>query len=210
MDNLKHEWLPVSKLVANDGRIAGLPSNPRQWNKQEFELLKNSIEETPQLLEARGLIVYPVGDVFVVLGGNMRLAAIKELGHTTAPCIVIPEGTNTDTLKAIVIKDNGSFGQWDYDMLANEWDTETLKEWGVPIWTMGTTGGDLAEGEEVDLSSMVVEPVSARNESETGIHSITFVFDDEDADTVNSWIANNSKLALVKKIVEICRNVEAK
>lgn len=149
MDNLKHEWLPVSKLVANDGRIAGLPSNPRQWNKQEFELLKNSIEETPQLLEARGLIVYPVGDVFVVLGGNMRLAAIKELGHTTAPCIVIPEGTDTDTLKAIVIKDNGSFGQWDYDLLANEWDTETLKEWGVPVFD---TEGEDEESTEASVS----------------------------------------------------------
>lgn len=130
---MEHKRIKLTKLVQNNGQIEGVPKNPRQWTKDDVEKLKASIEETPELLEARGCIVYPFGDKFVVLGGNMRLTACKQLGHKEVDCVVLDADTTPDKLKEIVIKDNGSFGAWDFDMLANEWDDLPLADWGVPV-----------------------------------------------------------------------------
>lgn len=130
---MEHKKIKLSKLVANNGQIEGVPKNPRQWTKEDVEKLKASIEETPELLEARGCIVYPLGDKFVVLGGNMRLTACKQLGHKEVDCVVLDAETSAEKLREIVIKDNGSFGAWDFDMLANEWDDLPLADWGVPV-----------------------------------------------------------------------------
>lgn len=123
--------IKVNKLLPNTGQIEGLPSNPRQWTKEEMDRLKKSIKETPELLEARGAIVYPHDGKYIVLGGNMRLSAVKSLGWKEMPCMVLPEGTSVEKLKEIVIKDNGSFGEWDMDALANDWDDLPLSDWGV-------------------------------------------------------------------------------
>ena len=114
----------------NTGQIAGLPSNPRQWTKAQLDNLKASIEETPELLEARGCIVDYHEGKYVCLGGNMRYAACKALGMSELPCYVVPEGTTILKKKEIVAKDNGSFGNWDYDALANEWGDLDLAGWG--------------------------------------------------------------------------------
>lgn len=126
--------IKLTDLVLNEGQIAGLPTNPRQWTKTELDKLKKSLQETPELLEARGILVYPWEGKYLVLGGNMRLSALKALKATDAPCIVFPEDTPIDKLKEVVIKDNGSFGAWDFDQLANEWGDLPLVEWGVPAW----------------------------------------------------------------------------
>lgn len=126
--------IKLTDLVLNEGQVTGLPTNPRQWTRAELENLKKSLQETPELLEARGILVYPWEGKYLVLGGNMRLSALKALKAKDAPCIVFPEDTPIDKLKEIVIKDNGSFGEWDYDLLANEWDSLPLADWGVPNW----------------------------------------------------------------------------
>lgn len=130
---MEHKKIKLSKLVANNGQIEGVPKNPRQWTKEDVEKLKASIEETPELLEARGCIVYPYEDKFVVLGGNMRLTACKQLGHKEVDCVVLDAETSAEKLKEIVIKDNGSFGAWDFDMLDNEWDDLPLADWGIEM-----------------------------------------------------------------------------
>lgn len=130
---MEHRKIKLSKLVANNGQIEGVPKNPRQWTNEDVERLKQSIEETPELLEARGCIVYPFGDKFVVLGGNMRLTACKQLGHKEVDCVVLDADTTPEKLKEIVIKDNGSFGAWDFEMLANEWDDLPLADWGIEM-----------------------------------------------------------------------------
>lgn len=132
----------INKIVQNKGQIVGLPSNPRQWTKADVERLAASIEETPELLDARPLIALQQDDRFVVLGGNLRLAALKHLGRKTAPVYVIPEDTPIEKQKEIVIKDNGAFGAWDFDMLANEWDDLPLTDWGVPTWETGASPDD--------------------------------------------------------------------
>lgn len=118
----------------NEGQIDGLPINPRQWKKDDIERLARSLQETPELFEMRPCLVYPLGAKYIVLGGNMRLTAARSLKLTEVPCVIVPEGTPTDKLKEIVIKDNGSFGEWDYDELANAWSDLPLEDWGVPAW----------------------------------------------------------------------------
>ena len=144
--------IKISKIVQNKGQIVGLPSNPRQWTKADVERLAASIEETPELLDARPLIALQQEDRYVVLGGNLRLAALKHLGRKTAPVYVIPEDTPIEKQKEIVIKDNGAFGAWDFDMLANEWDDLPLTDWGVPTWE---TEEEKPEKEPTDLSDKI-------------------------------------------------------
>lgn len=124
----------LTDLEQNKGQVEGLPSNPREWGRKELDDLVRSIRETPELLEARGLIVWPYEGKYIILGGNMRFSALREMNEVDAPCYVMPENTPLEKLREIVIKDNGSFGSWDYDMLANEWDDLPLSDWGVPAW----------------------------------------------------------------------------
>lgn len=137
--------IKLTDLVLNEGQIAGLPTNPRQWTKTELDKLKKSLKETPELLEARGILVYPWEGKYLVLGGNMRLSALKSLKAKDVPCIVFPEDTPIDKLKEVVIKDNGSFGAWDFDQLANEWGDLPLVDWGVPAWETERADAPLSE-----------------------------------------------------------------
>lgn len=115
--------IDISKLKAN-------PNNPRTINKSKFERLKNSIKEFPKMLELRPIIV---DENFVVLGGNMRLKALKELGIKETFYIQQKDLTE-DQKKQFIIKDNASFGDWDWDILANEWSSKKLKDWGIDVW----------------------------------------------------------------------------
>lgn len=128
------EQIKISKLHANKGQIPGLPANPRSWTKEELNKIAQSLRETPELFGMRPIIVYPFEDGYVVLGGNLRLAGAKKNKDREVPCIIVPEDTPVEKLKEIVIKDNGSFGEWDFDALANEWDDLPLTDWGVPAW----------------------------------------------------------------------------
>jgi ParB-like nuclease domain. len=152
--------ISLSKIEQNNGQIEGLPTNPREWRRDELDNLKKSIRETPELLEARGLIVIPHGGKYIVLGGNMRRAALEELGAKEAPCIVVPADTETGKLKEIVLKDNGSFGAWDFDALANEWDDLPLPAWGVPAWGGGEPPQEEKPKKETEiLSGLEYDPM---------------------------------------------------
>jgi hypothetical protein len=126
--------LKISELEPNLGQIDGLPINPRQWTKTDVDNIAASLKETPELFEARPLIVTPHAGKYIILGGNLRFEGVKKNKDKDAPCIIVPEDTPIGKLKEIVIKDNSSFGAWDYDALANEWDDLPLQDWGVPAW----------------------------------------------------------------------------
>lgn len=136
---MESQNIQISALELNNGQIEGLPKNPRFIRDNQFEKLKKSIEDFPEMLQCRELIVYPLNGKFVVVAGNMRLRAGQELGFTEFPCKVLPKETTVERLKEITIKDNNSFGEWDYDQLANEWDSNELEEWGVDLPTYDTT-----------------------------------------------------------------------
>ena len=115
--------IEIKKLKPN-------PNNPRSINKNKFERLKKSITEFPKMLELRPIVV---DENFVVLGGNMRLKALKDLGIKETFYIQQKDLTD-EQKKQFVIKDNASFGDWDWDILANEWNNKDLLDWGIDVW----------------------------------------------------------------------------
>ncbi len=110
--------IELKKLVYNTGQIEGVPRNPRKWTKEDVTALAASIVETPELFEARPLLVVPRGDRYIVIGGNMRLAAARELAMAMPPCYEIQD-QSTENLKRMALKDNASFGEWDAVALAD-------------------------------------------------------------------------------------------
>jgi len=103
------------------------PSNPRFIRDHKFKKLVRSIKDFPQMLEIRPIVV---NDDMVVLGGNMRLKALKECGYEYVPIIKVSELTE-EQQKEFIVKDNIAFGEWDIDILANEYDLNKLMEWGM-------------------------------------------------------------------------------
>ena len=126
--------ISVNKLLFNKGQIEGVPKNPRFIRDDRFDALGNSIRDFPNGLQYRELIVYPYqGGKYVVLCGNQRLRACRQLGHKTVPCKVVPADTDTATLRRLAILDNVSYGQNDYEALANEWDANELVDYGIDL-----------------------------------------------------------------------------
>lgn len=159
---MKTMKIKLSELESNKGQIEGLPKNPRKWEKKELDLLKRSMDDTPELTEARGCVVIKNGKKYVILGGNMRYAAAKALGWEEISCHVLPQDTPVEELKAIVIKDNGSFGQWNWDELANSWEDMDLVGSGVIKSWVGSADEEIDEGpekekKESETSSKCVE-----------------------------------------------------
>lgn len=128
------QWLSLDLLEENEGQLFGLPANPREIAPEKFELLKADIQKYPQFLQYNALKVYPLDNGhYIVIGGNMRCRALKELdSFDKIPCIVIPKETHVEELKAYIILDNSNFGRWDWPALTSEeWNSEQLQEWGV-------------------------------------------------------------------------------
>jgi len=119
--------------TGSKGQIEGLPANPRFIRDERYRKLKESIQENPDMLSLRELLVFEHNGKYIIIGGNMRYRAMKELGYAETPCKVIPPETPVEALKAYTIKDNAGFGEWDFDLLANEWNPEDLQRWCVDI-----------------------------------------------------------------------------
>lgn len=123
--------VPVARLEMNKGQLQGLPKNPRFFRDNRYEAMKKSIEDSPEMLQLRELIVYPHGEKYIVVCGNLRLRACKELGYTELPCKILAEDTPTIKLREYATKDNVSFGENDMDVMMNEWDKSELQDWGI-------------------------------------------------------------------------------
>lgn len=139
--------LSLKDIDINEGQIEGLPANPRNWTKDELKSLAHSLVETPELFEMRCPIVVPHDGRYVVLGGNLRIAAARENKEKEVTCFVF-NSTSIEKMKQIVIKDNGAWGKWDYDALANEWSDLPLSDWGIPVWEESPQETAAAAGEE--------------------------------------------------------------
>ena len=135
---MKTEMVKISEVKNN-------PNNPRVIKDDKFEKLVRSIKEFPKMLEIRPIVV---NDDMVVLGGNMRLKACKEAGLKEVPIIKASDLTEEEQ-KQFIIKDNVSGGEWDWEMLANEWDSEQLEEWGLDVPDFKTD--EVLEAEEDDF-----------------------------------------------------------
>lgn len=132
------------------------PDNPRIIKDEKFKKLVKSIKEFPQMLELRPIVV---DDNMVVLGGNMRLKALKELGYKEVPIIKASDLTD-EQKKEFIIKDNVWYGEWDWDVLANEWDNSLLNNWGLDIAYVETD----EEKRELDVQAKLEKKDGILNE----------------------------------------------
>lgn len=118
---MKSEKVKISEVKPN-------PNNPRLIKDDKFAKLVDSLRNFPEMAEVRPIVV---NTDMIILGGNMRFRAMKEAGWKTVPVQVVdwPE----DKQREFIIKDNVSGGEWDWEMLANEWEAEQLNDWGVEV-----------------------------------------------------------------------------
>lgn len=128
---MQAKTIRLSDLHLNTGQIKDVPKNPRFIKDERYEALKKSIEDDPEMLQLREIVAYDNNGELVVILGNMRYRAMKELGYKDAPVKVLPAETDAKKLRAYIQKDNIAFGQNDWDLLGNEWDVEELQDFGL-------------------------------------------------------------------------------
>jgi ParB-like chromosome segregation protein Spo0J len=141
------QTVPISQVKNN-------PRNPRVIRDEKFELLKNSIQEFSEMLQKRPLVCFTdVDGKYVVLGGNMRLKACKEVGLKTVPILLADDWTEEQKTQ-FVIKDNASFGEWDFDDLAANYDVDLLTNWGVEFPAVEEIEGYEDKNKEIDIDEI--------------------------------------------------------
>jgi hypothetical protein len=148
------------------------PNNPRIIKDDKYAKLVESIRTFPKMLEIRPIVV---NADMIVLGGNMRLRACKEAGLMKIP-VIMADDLTPEQQREFIIKDNVGFGEWDWEMIANEWEAEELDKWGVD--TPGFSGVDDL-GEEFTLPDGDKAP----------FQQMTFTLADEQAEQVKDAMA---------------------
>lgn len=146
----KIEYVDISLLEPNEGqyskidehtnRQVGLGSNPRWIRDTRYEALKKSITDDPEYMLYHPLEIFTLSHIkgkdgkYIIVGGNQRYQACKELGWEQIPCIVFLPDTPFEKLRAYAIKSNEAYGQNDYDILSgNEWNQDELQDWGMEL-----------------------------------------------------------------------------
>ena len=176
---MKTQLIPIEKIRPNTGQIEGLPKNPRFIRDHKYEKLKQSIVALPSMLELREVILFPFGDIFVAIGGNMRYRACVDLEYKKVPSKVLPADTPVEVLAEIAIKDNGDFGENDWDILANEWDVFDLEAWGFDIITAPP-----------DLDGLFVEDTTDKKHD---LHTIALHYSEEEFEKVKAGLLKKAK-----------------
>jgi hypothetical protein len=162
--------IKTTELRSNKGQLVerGIPTNPRKITKEKYNLLLQSLDKS-NLTQIRPLDVIEHMGKFIVLSGNQRLRALKELKIKEVPCNIIRDDLEPETYRQIVLQANTTYGEHDDDLLANEWDAVELHEWGydLPDWEPITPEDAekeeekpvflRVEGEQVLLLSLVDE-----------------------------------------------------
>ena len=166
------------------------PNNPRLIKDDKFKKLVQSIKDFPEMLNIRPIVV---NNDMVILGGNMRYKACKEAGLKEIP-IIIADLTE-EQQREFLIKDNVSGGEWDFEMLANEWDSEQLEVWGLDVPEFGAD--EVLEAEEDDFDATPPEiPITVLGDLyEIGEHRL-LCGDSTDSDAV-AKLMNGSKADMV-------------
>jgi hypothetical protein len=161
---MKTKIVKISEIKTN-------PNNPRIIKDDKFGKLVRSIKEFPKMLEIRPIVV---NSDMIVLGGNMRLKACKEAGLKEIP-IVLADDLTEDEQKQFIIKDNVGFGEWDWEMIANEWEADLLEDWGL----------DLPGFDNVDDLG---EDFTLPDGDKSPFQQITFTLADEQAEQIQNAI----------------------
>ena len=132
------------------------PNNPRLIKDDKFKKLCTSIEQFPKMMELRPIII---DENNIILGGNMRFNALKHLGYKELPAEWVKQASELteEQKQEFIVKDNVGFGEWDWDILANEWDAEKLEEWGLELPISGDAFGtdfSLPDGDKAPFQQM--------------------------------------------------------
>jgi hypothetical protein len=159
--------VPITQVVPNT-------SNPRIIKDDKFKKLVKSIKEFPEMLNLRPIVV---DKDMVVLGGNMRLKACQAAGLKEVPIIVADQLTPEQQAE-FIIKDNVGFGEWDWDILANEWDAALMTDWGLDI------GGFDLKAEDFN------EEFSLPDGDKSPFQQMTFTLADEQAEQIKNAIVD--------------------
>ena len=150
--------MAVKSIRQNNGQLSWLPKNPRQWTQTDIDRTVKSIEEDTDFLEDRPVLLVPgpKEGQYIAFAGNLRYTAAKKLDLQTVPAVVYYPETDEDflTVKRRAMKDNGTFGAWDMDELANNWSDLPLPDWGIDVPGMEDLPEDKAEetAEEDDFN----------------------------------------------------------
>lgn len=131
-------------MIVSIDKIQLNPSNPRFIRDSQYTKLLKSIKDFPEMMDIRPLVCFTDNGMYTILGGNMRFRAAKELGYKELK-IVLADNLTESQRDEFLIKDNLGFGDWNYDQLANEWDSEKLIEWGMDL-----PGFDLPSEDQLD------------------------------------------------------------
>ena len=132
--------------VVNIAEVKETKNNPRFIKDPKFKLLVESIKKAPWMLKIRPIVV---DETMTILGGNMRLKACKSAGLFEIP-IHIETGLTEAQKREFIIKDNSGFGEWDWDILANEWDVKQLVDWGVDLPVFDLPDDDSKNDEDLE------------------------------------------------------------
>jgi DNA modification methylase len=178
----------LSSIKPND-------KNPRTIRDARFERLKTSLEEFPSMMELRPIITDAEG---IILGGNMRYRALKALGYKELPDTWVKRADELteDEKRRFVIADNVGFGDWDWDTLGNEWDSEELAAWGleVPGWDVGEEIQE-AEEDDYEMPDVIHTDIVLGDLFEIGPHRL-LCGDSTDSDAV-AKLMNEKKADMV-------------
>ena len=143
------------KQLIKLNQIKSNPNNPRIIKDVKFKKLVNSIKEFPEMLEKRPIVV---DENYMVLGGNMRTKACKQAGLKEV-WVDVAKGWSSEQKAEFIIKDNSGFGEWDWDMLANEWDVDKLNDWGLDLPPMFDEVLEAEEDDYTEPDNMQVDVV---------------------------------------------------
>ena len=178
------------KQLIKLNQIKSNPNNPRVIKDVKFKKLVNSIKEFPEMLEKRPIVV---DENYMVLGGNMRTKACKQAGLKEV-WVDVAKGWSSEQKEEFIIKDNSGFGEWDWDMLANEWDVDKLNDWGLDLPPMFDEVLEAEEDDYTEPDNMQVDVVLG-DLIEIGEHRL-LCGDSTDADQV-AKLMNGEKADMV-------------
>ena len=182
----------MNTIKVKGNQLKNNPNNPRYIKDNKFKLLVDSLKEFPEMLDKRPLVCYKdENDKYIILGGNMRLKALKEANIKEIPILLANEWTE-DQRNQFIIKDNLSFGEWDWDVLANEWNAEDLSNWGLDVWV----------GEDINLDDFFEEDTTEKEEEK---NKIVLEYNEEDYNKVINKLDSmqGSKEEILFRLLEL-------
>ena len=169
--------MKLSKLKLN-------PTNPRIIKDDKFKKLVQSLKDFPEMMEKRPIVcVTDVDGKMFPIGGNMRLKALRELGMKEIPdsWVVLADDWTEEQRKEFTIKDNVGFGEWNWEELANEWDSDILEDWGLEL-----------PGFDIDTDELG-EEFSLPDGDKAPFQQMTFTLADEQAEQIKNAIDDIKK-----------------